>query len=134
MARLRMLILGKQEVIFRIGERGMKRPLLEPCVITLFMCYFSPWMRAGHRMYCLWKRQPLARAAGPSLSSSDRLPESQWQCSQVGNTGLEQLSFAMGPRLGMWGHYSHCGSSGLAEPPRCLLSQALLDSSQDSGL
>ena len=133
-ARLRMLILGKQEVIFRMGERGMKQPLLEACVIALFMYYFSPWVRAGHRMYSLWKRQLLAWVAGPSLSSSDRLPESQWQCSQVCNTGLEQPSFAMGPRLGMWDHHSHCGSLGLAEPPRCLLSQALLDSSQDSGL
>ena len=40
--------------------------------------------------------------AAPSLSSSDRLPESQWQCSWVGNAGPEQLSFVMGAGLGMW--------------------------------
>lgn len=42
-ARLRMLILGKQEVTFRMGDRGLKQPLLEARVITLFIVSHPGW-------------------------------------------------------------------------------------------
>lgn len=41
-ARLRMLILGKQEATF-MGDRGLKQPLLEACVITLFIVSHPGW-------------------------------------------------------------------------------------------
>lgn len=63
--------------------------------------------------------------ARPFLSSPGRLPESQWQCSPVGTTGLERLSFVMSSWLGMWGHHSHSWAGGLAESPGCLLSLKL---------
>lgn len=38
-----MLILGKQEVTFRMGDRGLKQPLLEACVITVFIVSHPGW-------------------------------------------------------------------------------------------
>lgn len=90
-------------MIFRIGERGSRQPLLEACVIKLVMYCFAPWMRGCHRMRCHWKRHPLAHRAGPFLSSLHRLPESQWQCS----------GFVIQPRTsclcaGPWGRVQSC--------------------------
>lgn len=65
---------------FRL-EKGNKQPLVEACVITLFLYCFSPWTRGYHWIHCHWSSNPRpAPRAGPFLSSADRLPESQWQC------------------------------------------------------
>lgn len=71
------------------------------CCDTFYLCFLT--LDEGLPQNTLSGEGAPSQTAGPSLSSPDRLPEPQWQRSQVCNAGLEQPSFVMGPGLGTWG-------------------------------
>lgn len=73
-----------------------------------------------------WKRHLQAGGCAIFVFPSDRLPESQWQCSRSCNAGPEQLSFVMGAGLGDVGHSLTPSAHGISRVTQMFTSQALL--------
>lgn len=93
-----MLILGKQEVTFRMGDRGLKQPLLEACVITLFIVSHPGWGPSLEKAPPGWWLGHLCLPQTGSLSHSGSVPGSVVPA-QNSCPGWWPLGWGCGPPL-----------------------------------